>query len=68
MMDTLPRELRAITYGSLHDPYIADPSPCVGPDEDANSDTERSLNEATNEAKSTTPLDLRFSFLKCHYF
>jgi hypothetical protein len=68
MMETLPRELRDMIYGSLHDPHIADPPPCVGPDEDANSDTRGSLNEATNEAKSTKPLDLRFSFLKRNYF
>jgi hypothetical protein len=68
MMETLPRELRDMIYHSLHDPYIADPQVCVQNDEDSNSDTGGSLSEAIQKSKSTPPLDLRFSFLKRHYF
>jgi hypothetical protein len=68
MMETLPRELRDMIYHCLHDPYIADPPPCVGPNEDTDGDSGGSINEAANGAMTMTPLDLRFSFLKRHYF
>jgi hypothetical protein len=68
MMETLPRELRDLIYHDLHDPYIADPQVGVHNDEDASSDIWGSLDETRQQAKSTAPLNLRFSFLKQHYF
>jgi hypothetical protein len=68
MMETLPRELRDLIYHSLHDPYTADPQVCVQNDQDSNSDTGGSLSEAMQKSKPTAPLDIRFSFLKRHYF
>jgi hypothetical protein len=68
MTMTLPRELRDLIYQNLQESYTEALQAHVEGDEEASSEFNRNLNDAIVEAKSTTPIDLRFSFLKRHHF
>jgi hypothetical protein len=65
MFEALPRELRDLVYDNiLVDACVADERNDTSDEDTLNVDERKVL----PEARSTTPLDKRFSFLKRHYF